>query len=175
MAATTLILFAHPAYEKSHANRALIDGIAGLDGVTVHDLYEAYPDFHIDVEREKQLLEKHQRIVWQHPLYWYSSPALLKEWFDVVLQYGWAYGAGANALVGKTAHSVITTGGNEAAYSASGQNRYTIDEFLRPMEQTATLCGMHYEKPLIFYQALSWGADERRRAVLTYRDWLARI
>ena len=66
--------------------------------MTFHDLYEAYPDFHIDVEREKALLEEYPRIVWQHPFYWYSTPSLMKEWFDTVLQYGWAYGKGASAL-----------------------------------------------------------------------------
>lgn len=28
----------------------------------------------------------------QHPFYWYSTPALLKEWQDLVLEHGWAYG-----------------------------------------------------------------------------------
>ncbi|MGK0241291.1 MAG: glutathione-regulated potassium-efflux system ancillary protein KefG, partial [Candidatus Pelagisphaera sp.] len=106
----TLIIFVHPALEKSTANRALLEGVSSIDGVTVHDLYEMYPDFHIDVAKEKALLEAHDRIIWQFPFYWYSSPALLKEWFDVVLQYGWAFGLGGKALEGKTARVVTTTG-----------------------------------------------------------------
>ena len=40
-----LVLFAHPALEKSRVNRRLIRAAQGLEGVTFHDLYEAYPDF----------------------------------------------------------------------------------------------------------------------------------
>lgn len=168
----TLIIFVHPALEKSTANRALIDGVSDLDHVTVHDLYEVYPDFQIDVEREKTLLEEHQRIVWQHPFYWYSTPALLKEWFDVVLQYGWAFGPGGEALSKKTAKSVITTGGDPDAYSSEGYNRYTMEEFLRPIEQTATLCNMCYDPPLLFHQVLNWDEQDLAAAVSTYRNWL---
>ena len=86
--------------------------------MTVHDLYEAYPDLDIDVAREKALLLAHDVIVWQHPFFWYSTPAILKEWQDLVLEFGWAYGPGGTALRGKLFVSAITTGGREAAYDA---------------------------------------------------------
>ena len=35
-----LILFAHPAFHKSHTNKILIKGLAEMEGVTFHDLYE---------------------------------------------------------------------------------------------------------------------------------------
>jgi glutathione-regulated potassium-efflux system ancillary protein KefG len=35
-----LILFAHPALEKSRVNCRLADAVRRLDGVTFHDLYE---------------------------------------------------------------------------------------------------------------------------------------
>ena len=168
----TLILFAHPALEKSRANRALLEGVSGLRGVTINDLYERYPDYHIDVEREKALMEEHSRIVWQHPLYWYSTPALMKEWFDRVLEYGWAYGKNGNALVGKAAKSVITTGGSKQAYQTGGYNNYTMETFLRPLEQTARLCGMTYEEPMIFYGALHKNDSELATALERYRNWL---
>jgi glutathione-regulated potassium-efflux system ancillary protein KefG len=123
----TLVLFAHPALEKSKANRALIEGVENLNGVTFHDLYETYPDFHIDVEHEKELLLQHDHVIWHHPLYWYSVPALFKQWFDLVLEYGWAYGNGGNALSGKKVTSVITTGGSQEAYGPAGQNLYSIN------------------------------------------------
>ncbi|MHC5048843.1 MAG: NAD(P)H-dependent oxidoreductase, partial [Planctomycetota bacterium] len=100
-----LVLFAHPAFEKSRVNRRLVGAIEQLEGVTVNDLYESYPDFDVDVEREQELLVAHEVLVLQHPLYWYSAPALLKEWIDLVLEHGWAYGAGGDALLGKKAMS----------------------------------------------------------------------
>lgn len=151
----------------------MVNGVAEIDGVTFHDLYEEYPDFYIDVEREKALLEGHDRIVWQHPLYWYSSPALLKQWFDVVLQYGWAYGPGGDALKGKTVKSVITTGSGPRSYDRKGHHRFSIDEFLRPFEQTAVLCGMVYEEPIVFFKALESEGDELAEAASTYHRWLS--
>ncbi len=142
-----LILFAHPRYEKSRINRSLLAQLAGLDGITVHDLYELYPDFNIDVQREKSLLLEHDIIIWQHPLYMYSAPAIIKQWIDMVLEFGWAHGAGVDNLKGKITFNTITAGGTRASYDRDGFNRYTIQEFLYPFEQTAKLCKMHYLPP----------------------------
>ena len=83
-----LVLFAHPVQHKSRVNKELVSAIQGIEGITFHYLYEDYPDFHIDVKREQELLLSHDIFVWQHPFYWYSAPALLKEWIDLVLEHG---------------------------------------------------------------------------------------
>jgi glutathione-regulated potassium-efflux system ancillary protein KefG len=144
-----LILFAHPALEKSRVNRVLLQAVQNLESVTIHDLYEAYPNFHIQVKAEQDLLRAHDIIVFHHPFYWYSSPALLKEWQDLVLEYGFAYGHGGTALQGKKFLSAITTGGGEQSYSREGYNRFTLRELLTPFEQTARLCGMDYLPPFV--------------------------
>jgi glutathione-regulated potassium-efflux system ancillary protein KefG len=144
-----LILFAHPRFEKSRVNRALLKGIDRLPGVTLQDLYEQYPDFNIDVEREKQLLTEHQVIIWHHPFYMYSGPALLKQWMDLVLEYGWAHGRGVYSLKDKIIFNALTSGGTREAYSANGHNRLTVREFLTPFEQTARLCKMTYLPPFV--------------------------
>ena len=64
----------------------------------------------IDVRAEQELLVSHDVIVSQHPFYWYSSPALLKEWQDLVLEHGWAYGRGGTKLTGKILFNAITAG-----------------------------------------------------------------
>ena len=165
-----LILFAHPALERSRVNRRLIHAIADLDGVTVHDLYEAYPDFEIDVPHDQALCSGHDLIVFQHPLYWYSTPALLKEWMELVLEFGWAYGPSGDALAGKETLSVITTGGGEESYCSEGGNRHTIREFLAPVEQTARLCGMRYLAPLVVHGTHRIGAIDIEAAAGEYRD-----
>ena len=96
-----LVLFAHPAFERSRVHRRLVDAVAELPGITFHDLYEAYPDFDVDVRREQKLLLEHDLVVLQHPFFWYSTPPLVKQWEDLVLEHGWAYGTGGNALHGK--------------------------------------------------------------------------
>jgi len=144
---TVLVLFAHPRFEQSRTNKALVQAAINREGVTFHDLYEVYPDFHIDIICEKKLLESHDVIIWHHPFYWYSCPPLMKQWIDLVLEYDWAYGPNGNALSGKTCLQVITTGGSEKVYKEDGKNVYTINQFLRPFEQTVRLCKMHYLTP----------------------------
>ncbi len=142
-----LILFAHPRFEMSRINRALLQGIRQLPGVTLHDLYERYPDFNIDIEREKELLSAHRIIVWHHPFYMYGAPALLKQWIDLVLEYGWAHGKGGDFLKDKIIFNTLTSGGTREVYAPDGYNRFTVREFLVPFEQTAALCKMIYLPP----------------------------
>lgn len=173
-----LILFAHPALEKSRVNRHLIQAVRGLDAVTVHDLYEVYPNFHINVKHEQNLLVSHDIIVFQHPFYWYSSPALLKEWQDLVLEYNFAYGHQGTALAGKKFLSAITTGGSEKAYCRAGDNRFSIRELLVPFEQTAYLCGMEYLPPFVIHDThrlreqhqITEYVNDYRAAIVALRD-----
>jgi glutathione-regulated potassium-efflux system ancillary protein KefG len=142
-----LVLFAHPAFERSTMHRSLLEHIKPLTDVTINDLYERYPDFEIDVEKEKKLLSEHQVIIWQHPLFWYSGPALLKQWQDLVFEYGWAYGKDSFALEGKLIFNVITSGGELEAYQKRCFHNSTIRDFLLPFERTAEICRMIYLPP----------------------------
>lgn len=147
--AETLVLFAHPALEKSRVHRRLVEAARSIPGIDVHDLYEAYPDYEVDVSAEQAHLLAHEVVVLQFPLYWYSVPPLLKQWFDLVLTHGWAYGTGGTALRGKVLLSAVTTGGRESAYAPDGLNRHTVLEFLVPLEQTARMCGMEWWAPFL--------------------------
>jgi glutathione-regulated potassium-efflux system ancillary protein KefG len=154
MPSSILIQFAHPAFKKSRINRALLAAITGIEKVTINDLYEEYPDFDIDVRREQKLLLDHDIIVFQHPLFWYSTPALLKQWEDLVLEYGFAYGEAGTKLAGKRVLTATTAGGPENAYQRGGYNYFQIREFLAPIEQTVRLCAMIYLPPFIVFGTL---------------------
>jgi len=151
--ASVLVLYAHPAPHKSRINRRLAAAAREVAGVTFRDLYELYPDFMIDVEEEQKLLQEHDVIVLQHPFYWYSAPALVKEYLDLVLTYGWAYGEGGAALQGKILLQSISAGGSEDVYCSQGRNRFTIRQLLAPFDQTACLCGLRYLAPHIIHGA----------------------
>lgn len=166
-----LVLYAHPESQTSVANQMMIKKIESLDHVTVHDLYAHYPDFFIDVSAEHQLLNEHDVIVFHHPLFMYSCPALLKEWLDRVLGKGFAFGKG-EALKGKYWRSVITTGGQEGAFTKTGYNRYPLAEILQPFELTAALCQMHWIEPLVLYWARNVSEMERYQHAERYRQWL---
>jgi glutathione-regulated potassium-efflux system ancillary protein KefG len=168
-----LILFAHPALEKSRVNRHLIRAAQDVRGVTFNDLYEAYPDFQIDVKREQELLLEHDVVIMQHPFYWYSSPALVKEWMDLVLEHGFAYGKDGTALHGKILLNAITAAGPRDAYRPEGYNHFTLRHLLSPFEQTANLCGMRYLAPFVIHRSLSLGtADDVEPYAQAYRGLL---
>lgn len=173
-----LILFAHPALHKSRVNQLLLSSVESLSGVTINDLYESYPNFHVNVAREQALLLEHDVIVFQHPFYWYSSPAILKQWQDLVLEYGFAFGKNGTRLHGKLVLTAISTGGPSSAYQRNGYNYFTVRELLAPFEQTARLCGMTYLPPFIVPGVL-WMQDQAelstygsvyRRALAALRD-----
>lgn len=165
-----LILHAHPRPRGSIVLQRMLEAVQGLDGVTLHDLYAAYPDFAIDVAAEQALLLAHEVIVFQHPFYWYSSPSILKEWQDLVLENGWAYGPGGKQLAGKFLLSAISTGGTEMAYHHEGRNRFEMEELLTPFNQTAYLCSMAYLRPFVIHAGRRMAPADLSAAAESYRD-----
>lgn len=170
-----LIIFAHPAVRKSRVNRKMIDAVHGLENVTINDLYENYPDFYIDIIKEQQLLMLHDIIVWHHPFYWYSAPALMKEWFDLVLQHGFAYGEKGRSLEGKSAVSVLTTGGRKEVYSEKGRHRFTVNQFLIPVKQSAILCRMNYLPPFVVHGSYTMSTEEIERYAFQYKNLIINL
>jgi glutathione-regulated potassium-efflux system ancillary protein KefG len=178
MANRVLIQFAHPALQKSRFNRSLIAAVQKLENVTINDLYEEYPDFYVNVKREQELLVSHDIIIFQHPFYWYSCPALLKQWEDLVLEYGFAFGTEGTKLDGKWVLTAITTGGPTSTYQRNGYNYFTIRELLTPFEQTVRFCGMVYLPPFVICGTLEMSSENEiagraalyRRAVEGLRD-----
>jgi glutathione-regulated potassium-efflux system ancillary protein KefG len=165
-----LIIFAHPAIQKSVINKTLVNAVSGLDGVVVNDLYENYPDFFIDIEKEQRLLLENDVIIWHHPFYWYNAPALFKEWMDLVLQHGFAYGSTGRALEGKWVMSAISTGGTQEVYSKTGSNRFSVNEFLAPFNRSATLCRMLYLPPFVTYGSHTISPEKLKQHAEAYAE-----
>jgi glutathione-regulated potassium-efflux system ancillary protein KefG len=167
-----LVLFAHPRFEHSFANRALVNIERQIPSITFHDLYEHYSDFNIDIKYEQQLLLSNDVVIWHHPFYWYSCPPLLKQWIDLVLEYNWAYGSKGEALKGKYILNVITTGGAREAYQTEGRNRFTVREMLAPFDQTATLCKMIYLPPFAVQGTYRLQLEELQHQTSIYKEFL---
>jgi glutathione-regulated potassium-efflux system ancillary protein KefF len=147
------LIYAHPHPNRSRANRVLLDAVRAVPGVTVRSLYDTYPDFAIDIAAERKLLADAELIVWQHPIMWYSAPALMKLWFDTVLAHGWAYGAGGDALKGKACLWVTTTGAPPTDYTPSGNHAHPFAAFVPGIEMTARYCGMRWLAPITVHGA----------------------
>lgn len=171
-----LVLLAHPRPSASRITVPLARRAAAVDGVEMVDLYAAYPRLDIDVAREQARLTAADVVIFHHPLYWYSTPAILKEWQDLVLEHGWAYGSGGEALRGKLFFCALSAGGSKGSYGPDGSNGLALRTLLSPLERTAALCGMTYLPPFVLYGALRLGdrleahADAYVRLLAALRD-----
>ncbi|MFC2089445.1 NAD(P)H-dependent oxidoreductase [Bacteroidota bacterium] len=170
-----LIIYAHPAGHKSRINAAMIAKAKEVEGVSVRELYDIYPDFYIEIKKEQEALVANDIIIWQHPFYWYSAPPLLKEWIDLVLQHNFAFGKDGNALKGKKIFTAATTGGSYEAYSEGGHNHFTVNQLLAPFEATARLCKMQYLPPFIIHGSLLISDKEINSAAEEYYTLLSAL
>ena len=144
-----------------------------LQGLTFIDLYRVYPRHDIDVRAEQQRLLAADIVVFQFPVFWYSTPAIIKDWQDLVLEHGFAYGSGGDRLAGKRMMLAVTAAGSEDAYTPQGYQHFTLRTFLTPLEQTARLCRMHFSAPYVMYSSLKAGeADEISAHVAGYERLL---
>ncbi len=140
-----LVIATHPNIEESRVNKVWLEALKKEENVTVRFLDEVYKSSKlIDVEKEKEFLEKADRVVFQFPFYWYTMPALMREYFDKVLEYGWAYGPNGEALKDKEFLVAISVGAPEYSYMGGSYNNFTITELLRPLEATANAIQMIY-------------------------------
>lgn len=166
----TLVLAFHPhLHDGSRVNNKLAQTAASIDGVTVRDEYALYPDGHIDVEAEQRACEAADLIVWQSPMFWYSTPPLLKAWEDQVLAYGWAYGGG-HALEGKRLMVAISAGADAHTYMPDGP--FPFEQLLTPQRATAWRIGMQWVEPLAIGGAMKLSDAELDAVAQTYAQRL---
>jgi glutathione-regulated potassium-efflux system ancillary protein KefG len=163
----TLIILAHEDLEQSKVNQYLFKYLTShmheqnLSHWTLHNLSKNYPDYNIDVKKEQKLLKEHDNVILQFPLQWFSSPAILKKWMDTVFTYGFAFGS-EYALQDKKLQVVVTIGGAEASYTTEGQNGFSLEQILAPIEATARYLRMDYQAPLALYQ--TYGLKDQQLA-----------
>ncbi|HLR41273.1 MAG TPA: NAD(P)H-dependent oxidoreductase [Virgibacillus sp.] len=168
----TLVIISHPDILESSSQQFLLNAAPETDDVTMHHLEAAYPDGHIDVAREQTLLNEHDRILFQFPFYWYSSPALLKHWQDEVLTDGFAHGKNGNALVDKEFGLVCVIGIPEREYQAGGKELFSISELTKPFQAMAHKTGMTYLKPLTVFQFAYMTDEEKMDLLIEYQQLL---
>lgn len=180
----TLILLSHPQLESSIANGTIIEHLKNSDqngSLEVRHLEALYPDYKIDVKAEQMALLNADLVIFQHPLYWYATPAILKKYLDDVLVWGFAFGTGGDKLKGKHFMQSITLGGSKESYTPLGYNRFKVEELLKPMEQTIYHTQMIYNPPLYSYrnayepQVLNSVSEVKENAVAHAEIILAKI
>lgn len=145
-----LVILCHPNLEHSQVNRLFVEELSELAEISINNLYERYPDYDIDVQAEQELLKQHDKIIFQFPLYWFSSPSLLKKWMDEVITSAFSIGPDSK-LKGKKLLIVVSAGGTKEDYSHEGLMKHTMDEVLVPFEAFARLTKMKFLPPFVTY------------------------
>lgn len=147
-----LVILAHPHFDQSIANKAIIEELSRSDlDFEIRNLSALYPTFQIDVKAEQEALLKHQEVIFQYPFYWYNMPAILKHWFDEVFTYQFAYGSKGDKLKGKYFIPSFTVGAPESEYHTLGEHHFKVYEFCKNLAQTAYYAQMKYVEPLYFH------------------------
>lgn len=176
----TQILLFHPDIARSKANAALARAAAGMNHVEIADMAALYPagiEMERDSEREAARLLRADRIVLQFPMQWYSTPALMKQWQDVVLTRmayinGDTEGAG---LAGKPLMVAATMGAEESTYRPEGRNRFAVAALLAPLQASANRFAMDWRDPFLVYGADALPADDLAEAGDAYTRALSRF
>lgn len=164
-----LIIATHPNINESRVNKVWIEALKKEKNVTVRFLDEIYSENKIiDIEQEKKFLEKAERIVFQFPFYWYNMPALMRDYFDKVFEYGWAYGPNGNALKGKEFLVALSVGAPEYSYMGGSYNNFTITELLRPLEATANALQMIYLPYFALFDIPRLSNDDIKNSIERY-------
>lgn len=164
----TLVIVSHPDLMNSASQQYFLSSLKGQYEVTVHHLESRYPDGKIDVAYEQNLLRQNDRIIFQFPFYWYSSPPLLKHWQDVVLEAGFAHGKRGKALHGKEFGLVLMVGVPEREYQAGGSELFSINELTKPFQAMAHKTGMKYLRPLTIFQFAYMEEEQKMDMLIQY-------
>ncbi len=125
--------------------------------------------FSPDLAAEQAKLESADLLLFVCPLWWHGLPAILKGWVDRVLAVGFAYGGGRcyaqGVFRGKRALLIVTTGGEEEAYTPEGAHG-TIEAILYPIHHGIfQFVGMETLPPFVAYAA-SYHEEAQKEAVL---------
>lgn len=161
----TLVIVSHPNVQDS-TTQSFLKKSAVFEEVTWHHLENEYTYTTIDCAKERSLLLQHDRIILQFPLYWYSAPAMLKQWLDVVLSE-------RLSLRGKEFGLVVTIGVKEKEYQAGGSEQFTLSELLRPFQAVA----QHFQMiflPVFTISKFSYMTEEAyKKLLIDYRQYLS--
>lgn len=151
----TLIVITHPNIQESIVNKRWIKELQKYpQDFTIHELYKKYPDHKVSISAEQALIEQHESIVLQFPIYWFNCPPLLKEWLDQVFSHGWAYGSKGNKLENRKIALAVTAGGHLTQdYGYQGNYKYPLTDILRPFEMTANYVKANYCHYFCYYGA----------------------
>lgn len=125
-----------------------------------------------DIRAELDKLVDADLLILNFPVYWFSTPAILKGWIDRVLVSGLCYGGrriyDQGGMVGKRAFVGLTLGGREHMFGDEGIHG-PIEQLLRPiMQGTLAYVGYDVIEPFIGWHIPYIKPEDRTRILEDY-------
>ena len=117
------------------------------------------PDFKIDVIAEQKALLNADTVIFQYPLFWYSTPAILKEWIDQVMEYGFAFG-NESKLIGKKVIISFTIGSPLKDYPQE-----VIEKITFHLKGLTTYCKMDYLGEIFCNDINGYSEEAKNKAI----------
>lgn len=133
----------------------------------------------IDIQKELNHLLAADMLILNFPLYWFSTPAILKGWIDRVLVSGTVYGGkriySNGGLVGKRALITCTLGGRADMFGDEGIHGQLNDLLKHLIQGTLGYTGMTVLHPFYAFHVPYISNSERSQILSDYRHRLAHI
>lgn len=150
----TLVIYSHSYQAQSVAGKTILEVLKRETDYEIRNLEELYPNGVIDIAAEQQALLEADIIVLQHPLFWYSVPAMMKRWQDEVFSFGFAYGIegieGGSRLRGKKLVHAFT-----AAASSKDFSEEMLQASTGALRMSCAFCSLTYAGCIYTLGALS--------------------
>lgn len=181
----TLVLVAHPHLaDGSRVNARWARELREHpESIEVRDLAAeiAANDGIIDADAWHEVLDAHDTIVFQFPVYWYSCPPVLRAWEDEVYTFGWSHGGErvlpgepGRKMAGKKIAYAVSAGDAEEHYDEAGPVDFGMAQVLAPFHATANYLDATYvDAPWTLFGAeVDLSDEELDRNAEGYAEWV---
>lgn len=132
-----------------------------------------------DIQHELDKLLWCDLVVFVFPLFWFSTPAILKGWIDRVLVSGQIYGGkrfyDQGGLKGKKALVAFTLGGQQHMFAEQSIHG-PIKEMLKPLLQgTLAYTGLDVLEPFVAWHVPYISDDDRKEILINWQAHLENL
>lgn len=126
-----------------------------------------------DIKQEQTKILNAGAIILQFPLWWFSTPAILKGWLDRVFTPGFAYEKDKwfsdGLLKPRKVMLASTTQSPDSAYAQGGMHG-DIEQYLLPINHTLRFAGLTVVKPFVAYGVMSTDDTTRQQYLYDYEQ-----
>lgn len=157
----------HPQIEDSSTQQFLKEA-ADLSEVTWYPV----STFDVEVAKEQALIEQTDRLVLQFPLYWYSAPAVLKNWLDQVLTRHFAYPDAMGSLVGKELGIAVSLGSPAKSFAAGAKESFSLSQIMIPFQALANKLQMTFLPTFVIDQFGYQSEEMKAKLLIDYQRYL---